>query len=118
MRMTFNELLTERVRAALARTPRVKEKKMFGSIAFMVRGKMCLSVGHNRLMCRIDPELHAEAIKRKGARTVQMKGREYIGYVYVKKEGLKSASQFNYWIRRSLEFNRKARASTKRVKSH
>jgi TfoX/Sxy family transcriptional regulator of competence genes len=109
--MTYNEVLTERVRKALVRSPRVKEKKMFGSIAFMVRGKMCVSVGHNRLMCRIDPALHTAAIKRKGARTVRMKGRSYIGYVYVGKAGLKSKSQLDFWIRHALEFNKRAKAA-------
>ena len=31
---------------------------MFGGIVFMVGGKMCVSVGRDRLMCRIDPSLH------------------------------------------------------------
>jgi hypothetical protein len=48
--MTHNEALQSRVRAALARTRRVEEKKMFGGITFMVNGKMCISVGAHRLM--------------------------------------------------------------------
>ena len=47
---------------------------MFGGITFMVNGKMCISVGPNRLMCRIDPELHERAIEREGVRTVKMNG--------------------------------------------
>ena len=41
--MSGDSELVSRVRAALARIPGVKEKKMFGSTAFMVRGKLCLS---------------------------------------------------------------------------
>ncbi len=116
MKPTFNEQLAARVRKALIGVRRVKEKRMFGSIAFMVNGKMCLTAGHNRLMCRIDPALHAGAIKRKGARTVRMKGRSYIGYVYVGKEGLKSKSQLDFWVRRALEFNKRAKPADKRRK--
>ncbi len=39
--MTSSKPLTDRVRAALAHTPRVAERKMFGGITFMVDGKMC-----------------------------------------------------------------------------
>ena len=112
--MASNEVLTDRVRSALAHIPRVEEKKMFGGITFMVNGKMCISVGHNRLMCRIDPALHETATQRKGARTVKMKGREYKGFVYVHEEGIKSKKDFDYWVRLSLDFNKRAKSSRKR----
>jgi hypothetical protein len=69
--MAYSEKLAERVRMALAHIPAVEEKKMFRGITFMVNGKMCISVGDDMLMCRIDPELHATAIQKKGCRTVQ-----------------------------------------------
>ena len=45
----------------LARTQHIEEKKMFGGSAFMVGGKMCVSVGRDRLMCRIEPAIHDAA---------------------------------------------------------
>ncbi len=33
----------------------VEEKKMFRGMTFMVDGKMCVSVGDDEIMCRIDP---------------------------------------------------------------
>ena len=48
-----SELLT-RVRAALTPIPNVEEKRMFGSTAFMVHGKLCVSARAERIMCRID----------------------------------------------------------------
>lgn len=113
--MTFNETLAERVRTGFKHVQRVKEKRMFGSIAFMVNGKMCVSVGHNRLMCRIDPALHKAAIRRKGARTVRMRKRAYKGFVYVGKSGLQSRRDLEYWLRLSLSFNRQAKSSWKRA---
>ncbi len=47
--MAYNEFLAQRVRAALAHIPQVVEKKMFGGVAFMVNGKMCINVGKDRL---------------------------------------------------------------------
>jgi len=109
--MNYNEELTVRVRTALAHIAGVEEKKMFGGICFMVNRKMCITVGHERLMCRIDPTVHKKILKRKGCRTVVMKGREYKGYVHVDKEGI--TKDFDFWIRLALEFNKKAKASPK-----
>ena len=81
--MSRDEALLGRVKAALARIRPVEERRMFGGITFMVRGQMCVSVGADRIMCRIDPAAHDAAVARKGATTVFMKGREYRGYVYV-----------------------------------
>ncbi len=67
--MAFDDALANRVRAALERRLPIEEKKMFGGIAFMVRGKMCVSVGRGRLMCRIDPAGHDTALQHKGCRT-------------------------------------------------
>ena len=112
--MAYSEKLANKVRDALSPLTDVEEKKMFSGITFMVDGKMCISVGKDRLMCRIDPEIHDTALQRRGSRTVKMKGREYKGYVYVSEEGLKTKKDFDYWIALSLEFNKKAKASKKK----
>jgi TfoX/Sxy family transcriptional regulator of competence genes len=114
--MALNDVLTDRVRAVLTRIGRVEEKKMFGGIAFMVDGKLCITVGHKRMMCRIDPELHETAMQRKGARTVKMRAREYKGYVYVDEDALRSKREIEYWLRLSLDFNKKAKSSRQRKK--
>jgi TfoX/Sxy family transcriptional regulator of competence genes len=103
--MTFSDDYTAKVRAALSHIPRVEEKKMFGGLTFMVNGKMCISVGKDRLMCRIDPELHDAAVKRPGCRTVVMKGRTYKGYVHVDEEAVKAPRDFKYWIGLALDHN-------------
>ncbi|MEW6005948.1 MAG: TfoX/Sxy family protein [Stygiobacter sp.] len=109
--MAYKEKLINRIRESLTAIPKVEEKKMFGGVAFLVNGKMCVTAGDNQMMCRIDPEIHDTVIKRKGCRTVVMRGREYKGWVYVNEEGIKTKKDFDYWISLSLEFNKKAKAS-------
>jgi TfoX/Sxy family transcriptional regulator of competence genes len=113
--MSYNEKLTGRVREALSGVRNVEEKRMFRGVTFMVNGKMCVSAGDERIMCRIDPALHEEATKRKDCRTVVMKGREYRGFVYVGEEGMKTKKQFEYWIGLSLDFNKRAKAPKRRA---
>jgi TfoX/Sxy family transcriptional regulator of competence genes len=114
--MAYNEKLTNRVRSMLAHLPDIEEKKMFRGITFMVNEKMCISVGDNEIMCRIDPELHEACVAKKGCRSVVMKGREYKGYVYINEEGMKTKKDFDSWIGLALEFNKKAKASKKKKK--
>ncbi|HXY31997.1 MAG TPA: TfoX/Sxy family protein [Gemmatimonadaceae bacterium] len=112
--MAPDEALLRRVRAALAHTPRVEEKRMFGGVMFMVREKMCISVGQDRLMCRIDPGVHDRALERGGAKTVVMKGREYRGYVHVEAAAVETQRDFDHWVGLALDFNEGAVPSTRR----
>jgi TfoX/Sxy family transcriptional regulator of competence genes len=112
--MAINEQLTNRVRQAFAETPGVEEKKMFSGIAFMVNKKLCVSVGNNRIMCRIDPDLQDDLIRKPGCATVIMKGRDYKGYIWVNESVLTSKKQIDYWVKLALDFNPQAKATAKK----
>jgi len=114
--MAYNEKLTAKIRDALAHVPNVEEKKMFRGVTFMVNDKMCITAGDNKIMCRIDPSVHEQALKRKGCETVKMKGREYKGFVYVSEEGMKTKKDLDYWVQLSLEFSKRAKSSKKKKK--
>jgi TfoX-like protein len=86
---------------------------MFGGTTFMVDGKMCISVGHGRLMCRIDPAVHPQAMRRPGVRTVRMKGRVYRGFVYVREDVVASKRDLDRWVGMCLDFNPRAKSSHK-----
>lgn len=113
--MAYNTKLADRVRQYLVHVPNIQteEKKMFGGLAFMVNGKMCVNVSGENLMCRFDPSLQAEISKRKGFQTMIMKGKEYKGYCYVSPEGIKTENDFEYWIELCLSFNNQAKSSKK-----
>jgi len=114
--MAYNEEMTNRIREALAGIPNVEEKKMFRGVAFMVNGKMCVSAGDNEMMCRINPAVHNEAVEKRGCRTMIMKGREYMGYLLVHEDGMRSKKELNYWIGLALDFNERAKAAPKKKK--
>lgn len=103
--MAFSEELARKIRKAVENLS-VEEKKMFGSLAFLVNGKMCLTAGPERMMCRIDPKIHEQEVKKNGCSTVVMKGRDYKGYIHIKEENLKSEIDFNHWISLALDFNK------------
>ena len=107
--MALNPELTKRVRQVLGHLDHIKEKKMFRGIAFMVNGKMCVTVGDNHIMCRIDPSIHQEVILRKGVSTVKMKGRDYIGWINVDESIVPDKNALTYWVKLALEYNEKIR---------
>lgn len=113
--MPFNEKLAGRVRKALAHHSNVEEKRMFGGLAFLVDGKMCINVSDDELMCRFDPSLHDSLYKKKGFRTMIMKGKELKGYGYVSEEGVASEKEFMYWVNLCLAFNSAAKSSKKKM---
>ncbi len=112
--MAFSEQLASRIREALAHLPDVTEKKMFGSLAFLVDGKLSLAAGPGRMMCRIDPGLYEEISKRTGVTAVNMRGRLYKGYVYIDENALQNAAEFKYWVSQALDYIPKAKKSKKR----
>ena len=104
--MAINTALTKRVREVLAKIEGVEEKKMFRGIAFMVNNKMCVTVGDHRLMCRIDPLFHEEAVSMEGVTTVKMKERDYIGWVYVDEDIISDKRKLTRWIKLALKYNK------------
>jgi TfoX/Sxy family transcriptional regulator of competence genes len=115
--MAFNEKLAERIREVLVEIPDVEEKHMFGGSCFMVKGKMCIGVIKDDMMCRIDPVQEEASLEKEGCRPMDFAGRPMKGYVYVSEEGLKTRKAFDYWIALCLDFNSRAKASKKKPKS-
>ncbi|MBV9405111.1 MAG: TfoX/Sxy family protein [Acidobacteriaceae bacterium] len=109
--MAANEALLARVRRALGEKLPVEEKKMFGSIAFMVRGHMCVAVGPNRMMVRVDPERHDEIVRESvHCTTMVMKNREYKGYIRVDLAGLTTKKDLDRFLKLALDYNRRLEA--------
>ena len=107
--------LADRLRAALADTPNVEEKWMFGGVGFMVRGKLCLSARQERMMCRIDPASHDDVLRRKPCRTVVMKGRSLRGYVRVDASDVKTKRDLDYWVALALDYNQQITEGVKKT---
>jgi TfoX/Sxy family transcriptional regulator of competence genes len=106
--MSYDQALADRVKTALGGTRPIQEKRMLGGLTFMVRGKMCVSVGKERIMCRIDPAVHDTAVQRPGCRSVVMKGREYRGFVYVDASTLRTRGALEHWVGLALDYNNRA----------
>jgi len=107
--VAYNEKRTEQVRKALARLPDVQERKMFGSIGFMVNGKLCIGVGDHDdhvMMVRVGPEAYDAALQRRGAQPAIMRGQERKGYVFLLEEAVRTQKDLDYWVNLALDYNK------------
>jgi TfoX/Sxy family transcriptional regulator of competence genes len=102
--VAYDEGLAQRVREALASRRDVTEKKMFGGLAFLVRGNMCCGVVGERLMVRVGPAAYEAALSQPHAGEMNFTGRPMKGFVYVEPEGVESDRALRKWVARATGF--------------
>jgi hypothetical protein len=104
--VAYDEKLADRVRGALADEPSLEERKMFGGIAFMVDGHMCVGIVGAELMVRLGPEGTQDALGRPHVREMDFTGRPSRNMVFVRPPGLRTAAALRGWIDRARAFVR------------
>jgi len=103
--MAYDEGLAQRLREYFEDRQDVVEKKMFGGIAFMVRGNMSVGVSNTgQLMVRVGKESHDEAMARPHARPMDFTGHKMKGFIFVEPAGYESDEDLAGWVDRSLDF--------------
>lgn len=79
----------------------------------MVNDKMCFGTYKGGLMVRIAPEEEDELVKMPGCERMIHGGRPMKGYLFIQPNGYDSDDDLSLWIRKSLEFNPRAKSSKK-----
>jgi hypothetical protein len=102
--MAYDETVANRVRQALGKHVDFDEKRMFGGLAFMVRGHMCCGIVGSELMVRVGPDAYAKALALRHARPMDFTGRPLTGMVYVGPAGFKTETALDAWVGRGLAF--------------
>lgn len=102
--MAYDEALAERIRRALTPRPDMYEKKMFGGLAFMLRGNMCCGVVKDMLMLRLGNEGAAAALSEPHTRPMDFTGKPLKSMVYVDPPGIESDDKLYRWIKRAADF--------------
>ncbi len=102
--MAYDEALADRIGVILKDQQNVVGKKMFGGIAFMVRGNMCCGVVKDTLMLRVGAENYESLLSLPNAREMDFTGKSMKGMIYVDPEGLTSEEKLKIWVKRGLEF--------------
>lgn len=113
--MAFDEILAGRIQVSLEqRSINYEAKKMMGGLCFMINEKMCIGIIKDKLMCRIDPELEYNYLKKSGVRPMDFTGKPMKGYLFVDSTAIDKEQDLIFWIQACLDFNPKAKSSKKR----
>jgi TfoX/Sxy family transcriptional regulator of competence genes len=105
--MAYNEALAARIRRRLARRKNLEEKKMFGGIAFLLNGNMCVGVWKDSLIVRVGPDQYEKALQEAFVSKFDITGRAMTGWVLVAPEGIEEDGQLQDWIQRAVKFVKK-----------
>lgn len=103
--MAHDPLLERRLDDALkAQGAKAEPKKMFGGVAFMVNGNMCVGVTNKSdLMVRFAPGRHAEIRKWPGAKPMTFGKGDTKGFLFVDPATVTDRKALDRWVRLSLE---------------
>ena len=102
--MAYDLVTAERVRHLLADRHDVHEKRMFGGLAFMAKGGMCVVVsGRGGLLVRIDEKTQPRLVAQPHVKPMLMAGRPVSSFVRVMPEGYRTHATLKKWVQRGLE---------------
>jgi hypothetical protein len=104
--MAYDEGMAQRLRESLTDVSELSEKKMFGGLAFLLAGNLCVGVIGDELVARVGPAAFPDAVARAGARPFDFSGRPMKGWIMVRPEGFEDDDVLGDWVGRSLEFAR------------
>lgn len=102
--------LADRIRSLLADEHTLEQKRMFGSLAFMVNARLLVAAwGEGDLLVRVDPVQSDELQQIPGVAVAEMgPKRTSMGpsWLTVAAEELRDDAALLFWLDRAREFNR------------
>jgi len=102
--MAYDEQLAGRIRDITVRTPGMSEKKMFGGMAFLHCGNMCVGVWKNSLIVRLSVQEGEAALYEPHVSAFDVTGRPMKGWIMVDSEGVAEDKELATWIHRAIQF--------------
>jgi TfoX/Sxy family transcriptional regulator of competence genes len=97
--MAYDEELAERIRHAVEGEPDLSEKRMFGGLAFLVRGNMAVAAsGQGGLLLRVDPADSESLTADPHVSRMVMRGREMDGWLRIDTPALTTAEDLQRWV--------------------
>jgi len=104
--MPYDLNLAKRIRDHLASFPDLEEKKMFGGVAFLIRGNMACGVHGDGMIVRVGAENYQAALQQSFTRPFDMTGRPMAGWIVVDPEGCEQDRDLQEWVKRGIDFAR------------
>jgi TfoX/Sxy family transcriptional regulator of competence genes len=103
--MAYDEDLADRAREVMPTDAEVTERKMFGGLAFLLRGHMFAGIVGSELMVRIGYEAAQRALQLDHVREMDFTGRPMKNMIFVQPAGLHGPA-LERWITTAADYAR------------
>jgi TfoX/Sxy family transcriptional regulator of competence genes len=114
--MAYDEGLAERIRTVLSERPDVVEKRMFGGLAFLVAGRMCVGIVKDEMMVRVGPERYEALLAKPHVRAMDFTGRPMKGFLFVAPKGFDADADLERWVEGAVSYALTAPAKASRAR--
>jgi len=105
--MAYDEHLADRIRELVAGQRGLSEKKMFGGVAFLVRGNMAVAeIGQGGILVRVNPEQSSKLVSTTKAEPMVMRGRAMEGWLRVDSGSVRDKRSLARWVERGVTYAR------------
>ncbi len=102
--MSYDTELAQRVMQQFERLHPFIDKKMFGGMAFMVNGHMCVGVVKDSLVVRVGKDEYSKALTKDGVTQFDFTGKPLTGWVYVDGAMVSEEASLLDWLNQGLDF--------------
>ncbi len=102
--MAYDQGLAERIRELVAGRDGFTEKTMFGGIAFLLDGNVCVGVLQDELIVRLSAEQADEALREEHTRPFDFTGRAMTGWIMAGPAVTATDDVLGDWIDRAVSF--------------
>lgn len=75
---------------------------MFGGLAFLLHGNLCVGVHKGDMIVRVEPEQTDKLLRQRHVRLFDLTGRPMKGWLLVDGKGLTTASGVGKWVKAGL----------------
>ena len=98
--MAYDEQLANRIRRVFGARSDITERKMFGGLAFLCRGRMCCGIVGSDLMVRVADDEFDVVMRGRHVRPMDFTGKPLRGFVYVSPPSFRTAAALRTWLSR------------------
>ena len=105
--MAYDVELADRVRAVVGAEDGLTERRMFGGLAFLIRGNLAVSAsGRGGLLLRVDPAETESLVSEPRVRRFEMRGREMDGWLHVRADAVEAEDDLRRWVTHGVAYAR------------
>ena len=98
--MAYDEQLAKQIRQVFGTRRDIAERRMFGGLAFLCRGRMCCGIVGRDLIIRVAADDFDVVMRGRHVRPMDFTGKPLRGFVYVSPPGVRTAAALRTWLLR------------------